>query len=184
MFRILVLLLFFGCVILPISITIINKLQKTFDKENKNNITHDIYEAFKSLSNLDEKFIKRNEKHIRKLMQTWHSYSEDIFDKMKNIERLNNKIVDLNTKLQPSDEKQTIYVFYEQYKQTFDSSLKEMIQNNVSGKTISNFFDNYYMQFKDTLDKLESIKDAQDNSLLNENLEKLNQLKEIEKQTK
>ena len=59
-----------------------------------------------------------------------------------------------------------------------------MIQNNVSGKTISNFFDNYYMQFKDTLDKLETIKDAQDSSLLNNNLEKLHRLKEIEKQNK
>ena len=182
MFRILLLIIFLGCIIYPVFCLLQAKLINKTDI--KTNLNLDIYNAFTSLSNFDEKFIKRNEQHIKKLMQTWYSYSEDIFDKMKNIAKLNNKIVDLNTKLQPSDTKQTIYVFYEQYKQTFDSSLKEMIQNNVSGKTISNFFDNYYMQFKDTLDKLETIKDAQDNSLLNENLEKLNQLKEIEKQNK
>lgn len=181
MFRIILLIIFFSCIIYPIFCLLQSKLIK---KDIQNNLNLDIYNAFKSLSNFDEKFIKKNEQHIKKLMQSWHSYSEDIFDKMKNIEKLNNKIVDLNAKLQPSDTKQNIYIFYEQYKQTFDSSLKEMIENNVSGKTISNFFDNYYMQFKDTLDKLESIKDEQDNSLLNENLEKLNQLKEIEKQTK
>lgn len=181
MVRLLLLIIFFGCIIYPILCVLQSKL---INNNIKNNLNLDIYDAFTSLSNFDEKFLKKNEQNIKKLMQAWHSYSDDIFDKMKNIEQLNNKIIDFNTNLQPNDTKQTIYVFYEQYKQTFDSSLKEMIQNNVSGKTISNFFDNYYMQFKDTLDKLETIKDAQDSSLLNNNLEKLHRLKEIEKQNK
>ena len=88
MFRIILLIIFFSCVIYPIFCLLQSKLIK---KDIKNNLNLDIYNAFKSLSNFDEKFIKKNEQHIKKLMQSWHSYSEDIFDKMKNIEKLNNK---------------------------------------------------------------------------------------------